>query len=470
MTEPTTDPTTDPTLDELKARLNTREQQITAMHRISAALFSKTDTDSLLRETLTVALDTVDADAGSLLLYEPESGKLVFRYVIGDAANTLRGQELDIEDHANSKAATVFRTGQPLITSDTRIDVHDPFIDQTTGYRTDSILTVPLRNMGEPIGVMQAINRRHGVFDQEDRELLEIIGSLASTSIVNASLAEEAQLAAVARAVGDLGHDIKNALTPVETAIDTLVQAFIEPMYEDLDAISETLQKENLTIADAVAKATSALRYEYPHMVISAKDGCDDIREMVSEIADYIKGAQATHFQVGDVQDVLEQRLHRLKVVAGNRRVTLHLNCASDVPSFPFDSRLVGRAVFNLVNNALGAISDAVKKKIIELPDGGFNVWVSASSEPSGMFPEGSYCMIDVRDDGPGVPPEIKETLFTPNAISTTPGGTGIGTRFVRSVADAHGGHVGLDSEPGKGARFWMKLPLEQPDSRVLSG
>jgi len=318
--------------------------------------------------------------------------------------------------------------------------------------------------MGEPIGVMQAVNRRHGIFDHEDRELLEIIGSLASTSIVNAALAEEAQLAAVARAVGDLGHDIKNALTPVESAIDTLVQAFIEPMYEDLDALSARWRGENAGAADAVSEITSALRSEYPYMVSSAKDGCDDIREMVSEIADYIKGAQATHFQVGDVKTVLEQRLRRLKVLAGNRRVALHLECAADLPAFPFDSRLVGRAVFNLVNNALGAISDAVKKKIIEIPPTGFNVWVSAMSESSGSFPDGGYCLIEVRDDGPGVPPEIKETLFTPNAISTTPGGTGIGTRFVRSVADAHGGLVGLESEPGKGAAFWMKLPLNQPE------
>ena len=93
-----------------------------------------------------------------------------------------------------------------------------------------------------------------------------------------------------------------------------------------------------------------------------------------------------------------------------------------------FDSRLVGRAVFNLVNNALGAISDAVKNKIIELPSRGFNVWVTATSVTSGKYPDGGYCLVEVRDDGPGVPTEIKETLFTPQAISTTPGGTGIGT------------------------------------------
>ena len=75
------------------------------------------------------------------------------------------------------------------------------------------------------------------------RDLLEIVSSLASTSIVNATLAQEAQLAAVARAVGDLGHDIKNALTPIETMVETTVQAFIVPMFEEMDALAASWQE-----------------------------------------------------------------------------------------------------------------------------------------------------------------------------------------------------------------------------------
>ena len=65
-----------------------------------------------------------------------------------------------------------------------------------------------------------------------------------------------------------------------------------------------------------------------------------------------------------------------------------------------------------------------------------------------------------MTDDGAGVPAKVMPTLFTPNVLSTTPGGTGIGTRFVKSVADAHGGLVGVKSEEGQGATFWLKLPL----------
>ncbi len=450
---------TEENIQALQARLEMRERQINAMHQISAALFSKTSLDDLLRETLTVSLQTVEADAGSILLYDREKGVLVFRYVIGGATQLI-GREFDPLADTEGNASRVFRVGEALITPDTSMSGHNPRFDKDTGYVTKNMLTVPLKNMNETIGVMQALNRRTGEFDQDDQDLLEIVSSLASTSIVNATLAQEAQLAAVARAVGDLGHDIKNALTPIETMVETTVQAFIVPMFEELDVLASSLQESDPEKARILLASTLLLRDWYPEMQGSVQDGCADIREMVSEIADYIKGAQATHFEDNFLDEVIQERLRRLMVLARNRRVTLHLEDMKMVPSFPFDSRLLGRAIFNLVNNALGAINDAVKKKKLEMRSGGFNVTIGATAVVEGVFPEGNYCRITVEDDGPGIPPEVKESLFTSKAISTTPGGTGIGTRFVKSVADAHHGTVGVISEPGKGSCFWIKLPL----------
>ncbi len=453
---------TEATVQALRDRLEMRERQINAMHQISGALFSKTNLDDLLRETLTVSLATVDADAGSILLYDREKNVLVFRYVIG-GATWLVGREIDPATDPRGKASRVFLTGESLITPDTTTAGHNVTIDDVTGYHTENILTVPLKNMNETIGVMQALNRRTGMFDVDDQELLEIVSSLASTSIVNATLAQEAQLAAVARAVGDLGHDIKNALTPIETMVDTTVDAFFIPMFEELDAIAASWRGTDPDKAATLLETTQMLRDWYPEMQGSVKDGCADIREMVSTIADYIKGVQATNFEVNSLDGVIQERLRRLKVLARNRRVTLHLDDMTAVPPFAFDHRLLGRAVFNLVNNSLGAIDDAVKKKKLEMRSGGFNVRITATAVTEGVFPDGGYCRIAVQDDGPGVPDHVKELLFTIKAISTTPGGTGIGTRFVKSVADAHGGQVGVESKEGCGAIFWLKLPLTHP-------
>jgi len=452
---------TEESVSALQARLEMRERQIEAMHRISAALFSKTSLDDLLRETLTVSLHTVQADAGSILLFDRERHVLVFRYVIGGATE-LVGREFDPITDLKGNASRVFRTGEALITPDTSSSGHNPKFDHDTGYVTKNMLTVPLKNMNETIGVMQALNRRSGQFDQDDQDLLEIVSSLASTSIVNATLAQEAQLAAVARAVGDLGHDIKNALTPIETMVETTVQAFIVPMFEELDALAASWQDSDPEKAQLMQAPTQLLRDWYPEMQGSVQDGCADIREMVSEIADYIKGAQATHFENNRVDEVIQERLRRLMVLARNRRVALNLEDMTAVPPFPFDNRLLGRAIFNLVNNALGAINDAVKRKNLEMRPEGFNIRITATAVTDGVFPEGNYCCINVEDDGPGIPPHVRESLFTSKAISTTPGGTGIGTRFVKSVADAHHGTVGVISEPGNGSCFWIKLPLTQ--------
>jgi signal transduction histidine kinase len=417
----------------------------------------------LLYEALLVLLEIVDAEGGSLLLYDPERKALVFRHAVGPAAAQLIGMEVDPED-PRGKAAAVFRTGTSIITHSTVTDAHDASIDRKTGYHTDSMLTVPLKSLdGAVIGILQAINKRNGRFNLEDQDLLEIVSGLAAMSIVNARLVEEAKLAAVARAVGDLGHDIKNALTPVETMVSTTVDAFIIPMMEDLDAIQEDLRGEHPEMALRLLEAVQPLREWTPELQGSVKDGCEDIREMVSGIADYIKGTQATHKVPNDIREVVEERLKRLRVVARDRRVAIHTEIEPDIPPFTFDRRLMGRALYNLVNNALVAINDGVKKKQLELRPEGFNIRVGVTHQIDRETID-DFCVIEVRDDGPGIPAKVKETLFTAQTISTTPGGTGIGTRFVKSVADAHGGTVGVESEPGSGARFWMKLPISLED------
>ena len=452
------------TMQELRHQLWLRERQMKAVHDISAALFSRGDLNAVLRESLIVLLDIVDADAGSLLLHNVERSALVFTHAVGPAGAQLIGVEIDPED-PHGKAAAVFRTGVSLITPSTLTDSHDASIDRKTGYRTENMLTVPLKNLdGAVIGVLQAINKREGLFNHEDRDLLEIVSALAATSIVNARLAEEAQLAAVARAVGDLGHDIKNALTPIETMVDTTIDAFINPMYDALDVLHETWCPGHPDMARQLQEAIQPLRDWVPEVQGSVKDGCADIREMVSEIADYIKGAQATHRVPNDIGEVVEERLKRLRVIAKDRRVTIHTEIQLDILPFPFDRRLVGRALFNLVNNALVAINHAVKKKELELRPEGFNIWVKVT-EQMGTEAVGNFCLIEVMDDGPGIPAKVKDTLFTAQTISTTPGGTGIGTRFVKSVADAHEGTVGVESEPGDGACFWIRLPTASPNT-----
>ncbi|HEV7557104.1 MAG TPA: ATP-binding protein, partial [Kofleriaceae bacterium] len=64
--------------------------------------------------------------------------------------------------------------------------------------------------------------------------------------------------------------------------------------------------------------------------------------------------------------------------------------------------------------------------------------------------------------DGPGVPAEYREAIFDKyvRMPGAPPGGAGLGLFISREIARAHGGNIGVDSEPGRGATFWFTVPM----------
>ena len=81
--------------ENLRARLQRRERELEVIRRITSGLHARIKLPDLIRQTLDAAVETVDAAAGSILLHEPKTNKLVFRYVIGDKADELTGFEMD---------------------------------------------------------------------------------------------------------------------------------------------------------------------------------------------------------------------------------------------------------------------------------------------------------------------------------------------------------------------------------------
>jgi signal transduction histidine kinase len=115
------------------------------------------------------------------------------------------------------------------------------------------------------------------------------------------------------------------------------------------------------------------------------------------------------------------------------------------------DRRRLYNAFYNLVNNA-----------IPEVPTGG-----SVTVRGKGGRDEGGIVM-SVIDTGGGMPPDVRDRLFTKRAISTKSGGTGLGTKIVKDVVDAHGGKVWVESDLGIGTKVHIALPLS-PEGYVHS-
>jgi signal transduction histidine kinase len=438
-------------IGQLRNELEKREKELTAVLKISQALSSMTSVDDLVRETLQVLLETIGASGGTLYLYDPKREKLVFSYVINTedprTAASLIGRTLE---PGQGVAGQVFQTGRTEIVNDT---AHDPrhfrAIGESTGYVTRNMVTLPLANLqGKRVGVVQAINKSGGNFEEEDRDLLSIMGTQAMSAVENARLFEEARAASIMHYLGDISHDIKNLMTPAQTGAQTL-EAILLSTFEEIDQLCHCLEESDPQNV-GIRTACSTLRELYPEMIAMVIDSVDAAQERVREIADALKGVIAEPvFEVANVGDVVRTVVRILKNVAEKNGITLRAEGLDESPTVLLDKKRFYSAVYNLVNNAIPETSE------------GGSITVRVSSQPEGAFPDGGYVQVEVADTGKGMPDEVKARLFTENAISTKPGGTGLGTRIVKNAVDAHDGTITVESEPGMGTTFTIRLPYK---------
>lgn len=432
-------------IGELQDALNHRERQIEAMRRISDSLFVHSSIEVLVRETLTLAIDVMNADAGSLLLHDPQQDALVFRYVVGPAAGTLIGYAMPA---TQGIAGRVFQTGVPDLTQKARErEDFNSAVDETTGYQTDSMMTVPVkRSEGAPIGVMQVLNAMRS-FDRGDLEVLEVLCGQAAAAIENAYLAQQARKAEIVNLIGDISHDIKNMLMPIQTGLWSLEPA-LDEMFHALDAIRETCPQAAPWGAQ-IAAAANLARHDYGWILALTLDAADKVQARTKEIADAVKGESAPPvFELANVNDTAEEIARALRLVAEGAGLQLQLDLAPDLPRAEFDRKQIYNALYNLVNNAIS-----------ETPTGGTITLRTRSSEA----PDDAL-LIEVQDTGRGIPEHVRDRLFTDQAISTKPGGTGLGTRIVAGVVKRHQGTIEVSSAADQGTTFSIRLPLRHEE------
>jgi signal transduction histidine kinase len=162
-----------------------RERRIgVALREVGLALGTTLDLDQLLELILQRINDAVEADRATLYLLDERKGELVSRIVQGDEVRSIRlkiGQGI---------AGAVAQTSKAILVNDPYDDPRfNPEWDMTSGYRTRSILAVPMKNhLGRTIGVIQVLNKKSGQFSDHDAVILAALATQAAISIDNSRL------------------------------------------------------------------------------------------------------------------------------------------------------------------------------------------------------------------------------------------------------------------------------------------
>jgi PAS domain S-box-containing protein len=186
------------------------------------------------------------------------------------------------------------------------------------------------------------------------------------------------------------------------------------------------------------------MRANIPTLLQEVQDGARRIERIVRDLKDFARppaGGTRKPFVLNDaVQRAVRLLAHSIRTKTCRFEVTL----ASDMPVVEGDVQQIEQVVVNLVINALEA-----------LPDRERGVLVTTAFDPAERA-----VVLEVRDEGVGIPPEhlgrLCDPFFTTKRES---GGTGLGLAITSSLVRGHGGRLTFSSEPGRGTRAVVKLP-----------
>jgi signal transduction histidine kinase len=338
-----------------------------------------------------------------------------------------------------------WETGKPIWIPDVVVDptFRRARMAEKVGLR--GAFAVPVQKGDETYGVMEFFFREVREPDQEDRDTVANLGMRLGLAIdrarteaelrrAEARLVEEQRLAEVARVTGDIGHDIKNLLMPILSGA-TLLEGELQECFAKLPEPAVSSMKPSYDIAQ--------------ELIEMIRRSSNRIHERVKEIADSVKGlTRPLQFAPCRIAEIVANVYTTLRILADERKVALRTDDLDTLPEIRADESRLFNALYNLVNNA-----------IPEVPPGG-SVTVQGRSDQSGRT-----VVLSVVDTGKGMPSEVRESLFTYQAISRKVGGTGLGTKIVKDVVDAHGGTITVESKEGAGTAFHMTLFVDGPPS-----
>jgi two-component system, NtrC family, sensor histidine kinase PilS len=267
-----------------------------------------------------------------------------------------------------------------------------------------------------PIGLSTTTFRQEA---QEAPSVTAIFTDISDLKEVQELHMRAERLEAVAELSASLAHEIRNPLASIRSSVEQLARS--KHADEDERFLSGLIVRES-----------------------------DRLSRLLSEFLDFAR-VRATHFAPVDLHSV---------VVAVVRLIRAHPDCRADAvitvegshTLLDGDEDLLHRVVANLVLNAVQAARGPIRITV--------TVGVAQPAEiPHGTDLEHAV-RLQIRDNGPGIPEEVRERLFQP-FVSGRSGGSGLGLAIVQRAVEAHRGLVLVDSGPGSGTTFTIFLPAK---------
>ena len=372
-----------------------REKRIARINegllRISQALPEYPDLGGLLDYISDEIKRLLNTDGAIVILRDEEKDELFFQGAAYDDSATQRRAKKIRYPFDKTMAAKVIRSGQPIIVDDTSKDPNFySVVDDRLGFHTRNLLQVPLRSSDRIIGVLSAINKKEGAFDQTDIELLNMIAGTVALSIENARFSEELKDAyhevtslnrAKDKVINHLSHELKTPVSVLLASLSILEKRLtdvpekawlptIERARRNLDRILEIQYQVEDIMQDKQYRSRDLL-----HLLV---EQCADeleafvaeevgegpmverIRNRINEIYD----PRPTESEEINLDGFVRKRLEELSPRFSHRKVEI-IQLIEPVPKICLPGEVLRKVIDGLIKNAIENTPDEGKIEII---------------------------------------------------------------------------------------------------------
>ncbi|HUS83986.1 MAG TPA: ATP-binding protein [Anaerolineales bacterium] len=406
-------------------RLRQMVVRLSRLVEISVTLNSTLELDRLLQFIIRSAADLVESEAASILLVSDKTRDLYIAAATDIDPETL--QKIPVPKEG-SIAGTIFREDRPLILNElgTTAQIY-PEVGEGGSFSVNSLIGVPLRIRDEVTGVLEAVNKRQGIFDEADLQTLTNIASLAAVAISNAR-----QIEALNRTYEALGK-LDQLKTDFIAIASHELRTPLGLILGNASLLKELTGEDVSEHADAVLNSALRMRVLIEDMT--------NLNMLQAGSADLALSKQPLQF-------IVQMAYEEILGLVEAREQTIKLNLPTETLEAMVDGSKITMALTNLLNNAIRFTPKEGELRLT-LEHHGHEAWLR------------------VRDDGIGLAPDELETVFdlfyqVEDHLTRQHDGLGLGLPIVKAIAESHGGRVWVESEgPDQGATFTIALPLE---------